>query len=164
MTLWLDVEGRQRRIELPTPLPSEGVILCMLDGKSIEVNVRVIDPGMLSLVIEGRQYRCVLDGDAVLVAGHRVEFSVNDPRSLRGRRNSNEGVAGARSVKAPMPGRVVRVLVEEGDEVMEQQGIIVIEAMKMQNELKSPKAGRVIKVAVSSEATVNAGEVLMIVE
>lgn len=164
MTLWLEVEGRQRRIELPTQLPSEDVIPCVLDGKPIEVNVRVIDPGMLSLVIDGRQYRCVLDGDAVLVAGRRIEFSVNDPRSLRGRRNSNEGAAGARPVKAPMPGRVVRLLVQEGDEVTEQQGVIVIEAMKMQNELKSPKAGRVIKVAVSSEATVNAGEVLIVVE
>lgn len=164
MTLWLEIEGRRRRIDLPAQLPNEGMISCSLDGESIEVDVHAIGPGVLSLLIEGKQYRCVLDGDAVLVAGRRVEFSVNDPRSLQGRRNNNEGAAGARAVKAPMPGRIVRVLVQEGDEVSEQQGIIVIEAMKMQNELKSPKAGRVTKVAASADLTVNAGEVLVVIE
>jgi biotin carboxyl carrier protein len=63
-----------------------------------------------------------------------------------------------------MPGRVVRVLVQEGDEVTEHQGVVVIEAMKMQNELKSPKAGRVVRVAVAVDGTVGAGEVLVVVE
>jgi biotin carboxyl carrier protein len=63
-----------------------------------------------------------------------------------------------------MPGRVVRVLVAEGDEVAEHQGLVVIEAMKMQNELKSPKAGRVVRVAVSVDTTVASGEVLVVVE
>jgi biotin carboxyl carrier protein len=164
MTLWIEIEGRQRRVDLLTPPSNKGEISCTLDGKKIEVDVCAIGPGVLSLLIGGRQYRCVLDGDAVILADRRIEFSVNDPRSLRSRRNRNGGAAGARSVKAPMPGRVVRVLVEEGDEVSEHQGIIVIEAMKMQNELKSPKAGRVVKVAVSADTTVNAGEVLVVIE
>jgi biotin carboxyl carrier protein len=63
-----------------------------------------------------------------------------------------------------MPGRSVRVLVEAGDEVAEQQAIVVIEAMKMQNELKSPKSGRVTRVAVEVGDTVGAGEVLAVVE
>jgi biotin carboxyl carrier protein len=63
-----------------------------------------------------------------------------------------------------MPGRVVRVLVAEGDEVEAMQGVVVIEAMKMQNELKVPKAGRISKVAVAVDATVEAGQVLIIVE
>jgi biotin carboxyl carrier protein len=63
-----------------------------------------------------------------------------------------------------MPGRVVRVLVNAGDTVAEQQGLVVIEAMKMQNELKSPKAGRVVRVAVAVDDTVGAGEVLAVVE
>jgi biotin carboxyl carrier protein len=67
-------------------------------------------------------------------------------------------------VKAPMPGRVVRVLVEAGQEVEEGQALVVIEAMKMQNELKSPKAGRVARVAVGVGDTVGAGEVLAVVE
>jgi len=63
-----------------------------------------------------------------------------------------------------MPGRVVRVLVAEGDEVAEHQGVVVIEAMKMQNELKSPKAGRVIRVAVAVDTTVGSGEALVVIE
>ena len=63
-----------------------------------------------------------------------------------------------------MPGRVVRILAEAGQEVAEHQGVIVIEAMKMQNELKSPKAGRVVRVAVAAGDAVGAGEVLVVVE
>jgi biotin carboxyl carrier protein len=63
-----------------------------------------------------------------------------------------------------MPGRVVRVLVAVGEEVAEGQGLVVIEAMKMQNELKSPKAGRVVKVGVEVDVTVGSGEVLVVVE
>ena len=63
-----------------------------------------------------------------------------------------------------MPGRVVRVLVGAGDEVEEEQGVVVIEAMKMQNELKSPKAGRVVRVGVAVGDTVGSGDVLVVVE
>jgi biotin carboxyl carrier protein len=128
------------------------------------VDVRVLQPGVTSLVVEGRQYRCVLDGDGVLIGGKRFGFEVSDPRSLQGRRGAGAGVTGARPVKAPMPGRVVRVLVAAGDEVAEQQGVVVIEAMKMQNELKSPKAGRVVRVAVAEGDAVGAGDVLVVVE
>jgi biotin carboxyl carrier protein len=63
-----------------------------------------------------------------------------------------------------MPGRVVRVLVEAGDEVEEGQGVVVIEAMKMQNELKSPKAGRVVRLGAAVGDTVGSGDVLVVVE
>ena len=75
-------------------------------------------------------------------------FEVVDPRSLQGRRGAGAGTDGPRPVKAPMPGRVVRLLVEVGEDVEEGQGCVVIEAMKMQNELKSPGAGRVVRVGV----------------
>jgi biotin carboxyl carrier protein len=63
-----------------------------------------------------------------------------------------------------MPGRVVRLLVEAGGEVAEGQGVVVIEAMKMQNELKSPKAGRVARIGVAVGDTVGSGDVLVVVE
>jgi biotin carboxyl carrier protein len=115
-------------------------------------------------VVEGRQYRCILDGDAVLIGGRRFEFEVSDPRSLQGRRGVGAGAAGPRAVKAPMPGRVVRVLAAIGEDISEQQGIVVIEAMKMQNELKAPKAGRVARIAVSVGDAVAANEVLAVIE
>ena len=118
----------------------------------------------MSLIVEGRQYRCVLDGDGVVIGGRRFGFEVEDPRSLQGRRGGAGGAQGPRPVKAPMPGRVVRVLVAAGDEVEEGQGVVVIEAMKMQNELKSPKAGRVARVGVAVGETVGSGDVLVVVE
>jgi acetyl/propionyl-CoA carboxylase alpha subunit len=162
MTVWLEVEGRKRRVELSTAL--DGVVECIVDGKAITVDVRLLQPGVMSLLVEGRQYRCVLDGDGVLIGGRRFGFEVSDHRSLQGRRSVGGGAAGPRAVKAPMPGRVVRVLAAVGDEVAEQQGVVVIEAMKMQNELKSPKAGRVVRMAVREGDTVGAGDVLAVVE
>jgi biotin carboxyl carrier protein len=118
----------------------------------------------MSLVTDGRQYRCVMDGDGVWIGGRRFGFEVEDPRSLQGRRGVGSGGEGPRAVKAPMPGRVVRVLVKAGDEVEEGQGLVVIEAMKMQNELKAPKAGRVARVMVEVSDTVGTGDVMAVVE
>ncbi|MBS1800167.1 MAG: acetyl-CoA carboxylase biotin carboxyl carrier protein subunit [Acidobacteria bacterium] len=140
------------------------MLSCLVDGKALTADARFPERGVLSLIVEGRQYRAVLDGDAVIIAGQRHEFSIEDPRSLRGGRGAGDGATGPRTVKAPMPGRVVRVLVAVGDEVAETQGVIVIEAMKMQNELKSPKAGRVVKIAVAVDGTVGSGDALVIIE
>jgi biotin carboxyl carrier protein len=63
-----------------------------------------------------------------------------------------------------MPGRVVRVLVQAGDEVTARQGVVVVEAMKMENELRSPKAGRVKEVAVAAGTSVEAGRTLLVIE
>jgi len=163
VTVWLELDGKRLKVELPADA-SSGLLRCSVEGRPVDVDARLMEPGVISLVVEGRQYRCLLDGDGIIIDGRRFEFAVEDPRSLRGRRGAGEGAAGPRAVKAPMPGRVVRVLVSVGDEVVEQQGVVVIEAMKMQNELKSPKTGRVARVAVVVDGTVGAGEVLVVVE
>jgi len=163
VTVWLEIGGKKRRVELPSSAAG-GTMECVVDGRTMTVDVRMLQPGVMSLLVEGRQYRCVLDGDGVVIGGRRFAFEVEDPRSLQGRRGAGAGTEGPRAVKAPMPGRVVRVLVAAGDEVAEGQGIVVIEAMKMQNELKSPKAGRVARIAVAVDDTVGAGDVLAIVE
>jgi biotin carboxyl carrier protein len=162
VTVWLELEGKRVRVELPAQV--SGAFDCSIDGRAMQVNAQTMEPGVLSLIVGGRQYRCMLDGDAVIVGGRRFGFQVEDPRSLRGRRGAGGGAAGPRPVKAPMPGRVVRVLVSEGDDVAEHQGVVVIEAMKMQNELKSPKAGRVARVAVVVDETVGSGDVLVVIE
>lgn len=163
VTVWLEVGGRKRRVELPAGAVS-GAFECVVDGRAMSVDAQSLQAGVLSLAFEGRQYRCVLDGDGVWIGGRRFGFEVEDPRSLQGRRGAGGGPEGPRAVKAPMPGRVVRVLVAGGDEVAEGAGVVVIEAMKMQNELKSPKAGRVVRVAVAVGDTVGAGDVLAVVE
>ena len=167
MTVWLEIGGKKRRVELPPGISdgtARGPMECAVDGRVMQIDARMLQPGILSLVVEGRQYRCILDGDAVLIGGRRFEFEVSDPRSLQGRRGVGAGAAGPRAVKAPMPGRVVRVLAAVGEDVSEQQGIVVIEAMKMQNELKAPKAGRVARIAVDVGDAVAANDVLAVIE
>jgi acetyl/propionyl-CoA carboxylase alpha subunit len=162
VTVWLEVEGEKRRVELPTEIG--GRVECSVDGHPVVADVRVLQAGVMSLLIDGRQYRCVLDGDGVVIGGRRFGFEVADPRSLQGTRGAGAGTDGPRPVKAPMPGRMVRVLVEVGDEVEEGQALLVIEAMKMQNELKSPKTGRVAKITVAVGDAVGSGDVLVVVE
>jgi len=172
VTVWIEMGGRVQKVELPDTGAAAGEMECVVDGRVVRVDARMLGPGVMSLVLAGgRQVRCVLDrlpeGDAVVVGGRRVEFAVSDPRSLRARRGAGTGADGSglpRAVKAPMPGRIVRVLVAVGDEVAAQQGLVAIEAMKMQNELKSPRAGRVARVLAAVGDTVQAGEVLVVVE
>ena len=163
MTVWLTIHGRKQRIDLPSTVCT-GTFDCMVDGRPLQADVQMLQPGVMSLLIAGRQYRCILDGDAVLIAGRRFAFEVEDPRSLQGRRGAGTGADGPRPIKAPMPGRVVRVIAAAGEEVAEGQGIVVIEAMKMQNELKSPKAGRVARIHVAVDDTVGSGDVLAVIE
>jgi biotin carboxyl carrier protein len=164
MTVWVEISGKRYQVELPTEAAAGGALETAVDGTSYAADVRMVEPGVLSLIVDGWQYRAILDGDALLIGGRRYPFAIDDPRSLRSRHGGADGAAGPRSIKAPMPGRVVRVLVAVGDEVAEHQGVVVIEAMKMQNELKSPKAGRVVRVAVAVDDTANAGDVLVVIE
>jgi acetyl/propionyl-CoA carboxylase alpha subunit len=178
VTVWLEVGGKRVRVELgATGSQTDGLsggigtgpMECSVDGRAISLDVRPLEPGVMSLLVTypdgaGRQYRCVLDGHGVVISGRRFGFEVDDPRSLQGRRGAGAGTEGPRPLKAPMPGRVVRMLVQVGEEVAEGQGMVVIEAMKMQNELKSPKAGRVMRVGVAVGDTVGSGDVLVVVE
>ena len=167
MTVWVEIGGRQRCVELPSNADGAATTI-VVDGKQTVADVRMLRDGVLSLIVGGRQFQCILqrdaDGDAVVVAGKRFGFSIADPRSLAGQRGATGGSDGPKAVKAPMPGRVVRILVAVGDEVEKERGLVVIEAMKMQNELKSPKTGHVFRVAVAVGDTVAAGDVLVIVE
>jgi biotin carboxyl carrier protein len=140
---------------------------CRLDGRSVEADAVLIRPGTLSLRLANKCYEVTCEhlagGLKIWIGQDSVNVEVRDPRSLRGRaRLSDEH--GAKKLTAPMPGKVVRILVEQGAQVEAGTGIMVVEAMKMQNEVKSPKTGRVQKLLVSQGAAVNAGDVLAIVE
>jgi len=125
-----------------------GVILD--DNEEVEIDsVRPVSD-VLSLVHQGRIWEAGLveieDGFEVEVVGHRHEFEVMDPR--RKALRMAEGV-GAKVLKTQMPGRVIRILVSEGDDVVEGQAVVVVEAMKMENELKSPVDGSVQRICVT---------------
>ena len=98
------------------------------------------------------------------LGGRTIPVVVNGRRTGRGVADTGVGAHGEQKVTAPMPGRVVRVLVAAGDQVEARQPVVVVEAMKMENELRSPKAGRVKDVAVAPGASVEAGRVLMVIE
>lgn len=167
----IEIDGQTRTVELE---PGEGGhYRVMLDGKPLEVQARLLRQGVLSLVVAGRSYRVVREddasagnggGSAVVYAGTRFPYHIENPRSLKARRSQAAGADGPRAIKASMPGRVVRVLASRGEKVKEHQGIVVIEAMKMQNELRSPKTGTVAEVRVAAGDTVSTGDVLAVVE
>lgn len=168
MIIQIEIDGELRRVEL-TQQERDGHYRASIDGEpAVEVTAQILSPGVLSLHIDGKAHRCVLEesaeGTAILLAGKRLLYRVDDPRSLKSRRSRHGGAEGPRTVTAPMPGRVVRLLAGVGDVVEAHQGVVVIEAMKMQNELKSPKAGKVVQLRVEPGDTVAAGDVLAVIE
>lgn len=130
-------------------------------------DLREVEPGVYSVILDGRSYEARVDqaqGKMVVTVGKtRFEVDVRDPRRWN-RRPSGRSVDGVQHVTAPMPGKVVRLLVAPGDKVEAGQGVAVVEAMKMQNEMKAAKPGRVISVPVSEGAAVSAGEILATIE
>ena len=158
------IDGKNYRLDLNR---ADGRWSCRLDGRELEVDAILARPDVLSLRIGNMAYEVKSErvaGDWHLWVGStRFAAEVRDPRSLRGRSRAGDD-HGPKKITAPMPGKVARLLVREGDEVKPGAGVAVVEAMKMQNEIKSPKKGTVQKILVGEGATVNAGDVLAIVE
>ncbi len=120
--------------------------------------------GTFSILIDGRSYAVAFLGvGEVSVNGRVFRVDAFDPREQRGRLAAAEN-SGPQAVTAPMPGRVIRVLVVAGQEVTAGEGLIVVEAMKMQNEMKSPRTGRVTAIKTAEGAAVSAGDVLLVIE
>jgi biotin carboxyl carrier protein len=139
-----------------------------LDGRPVAVDAVEIAPNTLSILLNGQSFEVNVssspDGKLKLQTGSR-EFiaEVIDPRAWSGRRHGSVEAQGRQQIVAPMPGKVVRLLVKEGDRVEAGQGLLVVEAMKMQNEIRSPKGGTVERVLAKEGQAVNAGEVLCVV-
>ena len=164
MTYDVTIDGKHYRLELNR---ADGRWSCRLDGREVEVDAVLARPDVLSLRIGNQAYEVKCERVAsdlhLWVGSERFAVEVRDPRSWRGRARVVDG-HGPRKLTAPMPGRVVRVLASQGSEVEAGAGVLVVEAMKMQNEIKSPKKGTIQKILVSEGAAVNAGDVLAIVE
>ncbi len=158
------IDGNNYRLELDRV---GGGWVCRLDGRDIEVDAVLVRPDVLSLRVGSHVYEVKCErtaGDLQLWIGDaRFAAEIRDPRSLRGRTRAADH-SGAKKLAASMPGKVIRVLAFEGSEVEAGAGVVVVEAMKMQNEIKSPKKGRIQKILVSVGTAVNAGDILAIVE
>jgi len=137
-----------------------------IDPELLKSGVEV-EPGVYSLLVEGKSFEVrVIPGQqglTVQVDGSRYNVEVRDPRNTSRRSNAARG-AGRQNINSPMPGKVIRVLVAEGASVETGQGLVVVEAMKMQNEMKASRPGRVVEIRVRDGDTVGSGETLVVLE
>lgn len=144
-----------------------GRLSVLVDDHPFEADVIEVAANTYSVLVSGQAYEVRVEpaaGGIRIHAGAR-EFraEIEDPRAWRGRHGGTLEAEGRQQVIAPMPGKVVRLLVSQGQKVETGQGLIVVEAMKMQNEIRSPKSGIVEKIVVVEGQTVNAGEPLAVV-
>jgi biotin carboxyl carrier protein len=136
-----------------------------LDGKATDVDAIEIAPGIFSILLNGESHEIRIapnpDGTLTIQDGpNEFKAEVADPRAWRGRKHGAAEAEGRQKIVAPMPGKVIRLLVKPGDKVEAGQGLLVVEAMKMQNEVKSPKTGTVEKLLAKESQPVNAGDIL----
>ncbi len=138
-----------------------------IDGQPIEADVAEISPGVYSLLLGGRSFEARVDPKGsghleIEMGGRRIVVELVGSRASAGERGGGE-LEGRQQITAPMPGKVVRTLMTEGQQVEAGQGILVLEAMKMQNEVRSPKSGALERLLVTEGQTVNSGDLLAIV-
>jgi biotin carboxyl carrier protein len=161
MTLQAIVNGESRPLRLQRE--GDGIIAFWGDQR-VHLNVSQISPGVYSVLAEGRGITVTLgDNGWAHAAGEVFQVEVSDPRDAPAGRGAGRR-SGQLQVAAPMAGKVVRVLVQKGDTVAAGQGLLVVEAMKMQNEMKALRDAKVVDVFAQASATVAAGEVLLILE
>jgi biotin carboxyl carrier protein len=164
----VEVAGRQRSV-IVERVAESGRFRVIVDGRAHDLEARATDLGLSLVFEEGRRSVDAAvtpqnGGEWLVQLPHvDVPVAVDRQRHSRGGQRAAGG-AGQQRVTAPMPGRVLRVLVTPGDEVAHRQGLVVVEAMKMENELTAPKAGKVIEVAVAEGISVEAGRLLVVIE
>jgi biotin carboxyl carrier protein len=162
----LEIDGQTITAEFAA---DNGLAQLKLGEQTHEASVCQPEPGFYVVQLNNRVYRCALDklpgGEPeIIVNGQRIPVAVRDKKRLRGSASSGAGATGKISLISPMPGKIVRVMLNAGDEVAANQGVLIVEAMKMQNEVLSPKAGKVAELRVIEGQTVNAGETLAVIE
>ena len=146
-------------------------VVTEIDDRRYELYIHESGLQEFLLIHDGRVFDCRVEGRPesgktidVIVGVTSYAIALTDPKRLRGSKASDTHTIEAAHIVAPMPGKVVRVLVGVGEQIDAGSGIMVVEAMKMQNEMKSPKAGVVVALNVQVGATVNRGDVLAVVE
>ena len=160
------VDGAEQVVEIT---PRENGYQVTIGDKVLDVDAVQLHGHAVSLIVGTRSYRCDVeagkDGMLNVLVGETVyPLELLDERKLRLRRAAGKfTLEGPQRIDAPMPGKVTRVLVKVGDEVEEGQGLVVVEAMKMENELKSPKAGKVTELHAVEGSAVESGAKLVVV-
>jgi biotin carboxyl carrier protein len=166
MKIELEIDGKIMEAEFSS---GDAMAQLSLEGKVYRAAMSEPEPGIFVIIFNDHVYRCSLErlpngGIEVNVGGRRITVAANDKKHLRSKAGGSSGSGGRVTLFAPMPGKVVRILLEAGAEVSAHQGVLIVEAMKMQNEVQSPKAGKIAELRVSEGQTVNGGEILAIIE
>ena len=158
------IQGRPRTVEVSQ---SGERTRWLVDGREVQANAVEISPGVISVIIAGESVEVTIVQKGsdlrVLAGGREYSAAILNRRELKKNRESAAEVSGRQSVTAPMAGKIVHCLVTVGDDVQTGQGLAIVEAMKMQNEIRSPKTGKIEKVAVVEGQTVNPGDVVAVV-
>ena len=159
-----EIDGRQLSVEFDE---RDGRIWAKIGGRVYDLETARLEQSVYLVFDRDQIYEARVwnEGTSALRVQLRDRiFTVNVIDRKHRRATSDHTSEGRQQLTAPMPGKVVRVLLKPGDEVAAGQGVVVVEAMKMQNEIKSPKAGHVTEIRVTEGATVTAGQALAIVE
>jgi biotin carboxyl carrier protein len=161
------LNGARRSVELTRSAVEPSQLVATIDGRRVEADAAKIFPGVYSILLDGRSLEvhveALVDGMLVRTAGREYRVDIVDLRSWRRSRSGRIDPAGRQQISAPMAGKVVRVLVAPGQQVETGQGLLVVEAMKMQNEIRSPKTGTVERLLAKEGQAVNSGEVLVVI-
>ncbi len=163
-----EVAGKDHQISIQR---RESVVIAQVDDRRYQLELRDLGDNEYLLIDGNTIYNCRVEKSLhhpqeveVNVRGVSYKIKLTDPKRLRSAQTGAQHDKGTAQIVAPMPGKVVRVLVEAGTEVEAGAGILVVEAMKMQNEMKAPKAGQVVSIHAQAGSTVNAGDVLAVIE
>jgi biotin carboxyl carrier protein len=155
------------RVEVEFNERGRNLIEAEIGGCKYVLEAKAVEPGVYWLIWNNQSLEIAVTQSperyVVSLAARQIPVEILDPRTVlrRAARHDHDGIV---EIRAPMPGKVVKLLVAEGDQVQGNQGIVVMEAMKMQNEIKSPKKGVVRKLHVSETGVVNSGDLLATVE
>lgn len=168
MKLQAAVAGEKHQIEITR---DGDKLFARVDDRNYELEASEPEPNVFLLKHEGKIFEVFVspqknsgEPNAVRIGSTELEVALSDPKRLRGTGSGSDSIDGAAEIKTAMPGKVVRILKSAGDAVEKGEGIIVVEAMKMQNEMKSPKDGAIKEIRVAEGDTVGAGDILIIVE
>lgn len=168
MKLQAEIGGEKHEVEIAREGRS---VTATVDGRRYELDVSEPEKDLYLVKNEGNVSQVFVSTKAnkdsefgVTIRGRHLDVEIVDPKRLRSAGDNHDHMDGRAEIKTAMPGKVVRILVESGAEVAKGDGIIVVEAMKMQNELKSPKDGFVKEIRAAEGETVNAGDILVVIE
>lgn len=162
MKLQAELKGEKHELEITRDGEK---IFAKVDGREYELDASEVEPDVYLFKYDNQIFQIYAAPNGIVNLGnHQFEISITDPKRLRGANVAGANVEGISEIKTAMPGKLVRVLIEEGAEIKQGEGVLIVEAMKMQNEMKAPKDGVVKEIRFAEGATVNAGDVLAIIE